>query len=436
MEKMTGRSGLKIYEKDLVDIFQMQRDIAEVIAAHVNVNITPEEKKRIEEVPTDDMVAYDYFLQGMDLLYKGSASDLNNSVQFFEKAVKQDENFARAYAALAIAYYYIDIFRFQKQNTDLINKYAEKAYLLDPQLPQALVAKTFSYMNLGEFQTAVTYLEKALEYHPNSAFVLNYLSDFYTNYIPNTEKYLKYSLKGLELDKASNDSSAISYMYLHVSNAFLQTGFLDQALLYINRSLDYNSRNIFSQYVKAYIYFAKDRDIRKTNERLLEILELDTTRLDVINEVAKTFYNLEDYEKAWFYYQKLLRAREEQNMDLFAQENIKIAWVCKELGLEEEEAQLLEEYKSYTEIDRSIYSPLLTGSYYAYVNDTIRALEYLEEFSDAEDFHFWILFLPGEPHLQSISNLPRFDSVMEKLETYFWERHEVIRKKLEVEQLI
>lgn len=419
------------YEKDLVDIFKMQRDIAEVIAQQVNAKITPEEKKRLEEIPTSDIVAYDYFLQGSDLLNKGSVEGLNNSIPFFEKAVQQDKNFARAYAAIAIAYYYIDIFRFQKQNTELIHKNAEKAYLLDPQLPQALVAKAFSYMNLGEFETAVSYLEKALEYHPNSAFVLNYLSDIYTNYIPNTEKYLKYSLKGLELDKASNDSTAISFMYLHVSNAFLQTGFIDEALLYINRSLDYNSRNIFSQYVKAYIYFAKDKNIEKTNKRLLEILEMDTTRLDVINEVAKTFYNMKDYKLAWFYYQKLLKAREEQNMDLFARENIKIAWACKELGLKEQETRLLEEYRAYTEIDHSIYRPLLIGSYYAYLNDTTQALKYLEEFSNAEDFHFWILLLRGEPHLESIVNLPEFDSIMFKLETYFWERHEEIKVRLE-----
>lgn len=426
----------EVYEKELEDIFQMQRDIAEIIARQVNANITPEEKKRMDEIPTENMIAYDYFLQGLDLLYKGSTEDLNNSIPLFEKAIEEDEQFARAYAAIAIAYYYIDIFRYQKEHSELINIYAEKAYLLEPELPQALVAKAFSYMIEGQFETAVTYLEKALEYHPNSAFVLNYLSDFYTNYIPNTEKYLEYSLKGLQLDKASNDSSAVSFMYLHVSNAFLQTGFLDQALLYINKSLEYNPRNIFSQYVKAYVYFGMDRDIHKTNIRLLEILEKDTSRLDVINEVAKTYYNLKEFDKAWFYYQKLLKAREEQNMSLFLIENIKIAYTCKVLGMEEQEASLLEEYKGYLEIDKSIYSPLLKASYFAYINDTIQAMEYLEVFSNAENYHFWVLFLSGEPHLESIRHLPKFDTIMQKIESKFWEQHEVIRERLEEEELI
>lgn len=426
----------EMYEKDLEDIFQMQRDIAEVIAKQVNAKITPAEKKRLEEVPTEDMIAYDYYLQGLDLLYKGTKSDLEKAIPLFEKAVEQDENFARAYAAIAIAYYYMDVFRYDKQYNDLITQNAEKAYLLDSESPQSLIAKAFSYVNGGEFETAVTYLEKALEYHPNSAFVLNFLSDFYTNYIPNTEKYLEYSLKGLELDKAANDSTAISYMYLHVSNAFLQTGFLDQALLYIDLSLDYNSNNIYSQYVKAYIYFGKDRDLKKVNRRLLEIYQKDTTRIDVLNELSKTYYNMQDYPNAWHYYQKLLDRREEQNMNLFMHENIKIAWTCKQLGLKEQEAKLLEDFRQYTDIDHSIYRPLLKASYYAYINDTSRAMELMQEFSNADNYHYWILFLPGEPHLKSISSLPEFEVVMQKLESRFWERHKNIKEKLEKEELI
>lgn len=426
----------EVYEKDLVDIFQMQRDIAEIIAKQVNAKITPEEQKRLEEVPTEDMVAYDYFLQGIELLQDPSGKGLKESVSYFNMATERDPEFARAYAAAAMAFYYMDIFQAEKKHQEQLNYYAEKAFLLQPKLPQSLVAKAFSYMVKREYETAVTYLEKALEYHPNSAFVIKYLADFYANYIPNSPKYLEYSLKGLQLDKSTTDSVSMSFMYLHVSNAFLQTGFLDQALLYINRSLDYNSNNIYSQYVKAYVYFAKDGDLVKVNKRLLEIYQMDTTRIDVIQELAKTYYNLRDFNNAWFYYQKLMKAREAQNMNLFIHENIKIAWTCKQLGLKEQEAKNLREYKEFTDQDESIYHPMLEAGYYAYINDTALALQYFEDFCEAEDYHYWILFLPNEPHLESIRELPAFESMMQKMETNFWDRHEVIRKKLEMEGLI
>jgi len=426
----------EVYEKDLVDIFKMQRDIAKIIARQVNAKITPAEQKRLEEVPTEDMVAYDYFLQGLELLNDPTGNGLKESVQYFNMATERDPEFARAYAAAAMAYYYMDIFQAEKKHKEQLNYYAEKAYLLQPTLPQSLVAKAFSYMVKREYETAVTYLEKALEYHPNSAFVIKYLADFYANYIPNSPKYLEYSLKGLQLDKSATDSVSMSYMYLHVSNAFLQTGFLDQALLYINRSLDYNANNIYSQYVKAYVYFAKDKDLNKVNKRLLEIYQMDTTRIDVIQELAKTYYNLRDFKNAWLYYQKLIKAREEQNLDLFIHENIKIAWTCKQLGLKKEEAKNLKEYKEFSDQDASIYHPMLEASYYAYINDTTQALQYFEEFSHAENYHYWILFLPNEPHLESIRELPAFKEDMKRLEERFWLRHEEIRERLEKEELI
>jgi TolB-like protein/AraC-like DNA-binding protein/Tfp pilus assembly protein PilF len=424
------------YEKDLEDVFTMQRDIAEIIVNQVNARITPEELKRLEEIPTQDMVAYDYFLQGLQFLSDPSGKGLEPSISFFDKAIERDPEFSRAYAASAMAYYYMDIFQAEKIHAEQLNYNAEKAFLLQPQLPQALVAKAFSYMVKREYETAVTYLEKALEYHPNSAFVIKYLADFYANYIPNSPKYLEYSLKGLQLDKSSMDSVSLSYMYLHISNAFLQTGFLNQALLNINQSLDYNENNIYSKYVKAYVYYAQNRDLIKTNRKLLEIYSLDTTRIDVIQEVAKTFYNLKDFKNAWVFYQKLLRHREEQNISLFMHEDIKIAWTCKQLGLKEKESKLLEEYFQYTEFDQSIYKPLLKSAYYAYINDTVQALDYFSAFSESDDYHFWIFFLGGEPHLESISNTREFKEIMKKLEDKFWERHEKIKQQLQSEGLI
>lgn len=382
------------------------------------------------------MLAYDYFLQGLDLLYQPSEENLNSAIRSFTKAVERDSNFARAYAAMAMAYYYLDLFQVQKEHVEQINYYAEKAYLIDPQLPQSLVAKAFSYMIKADYKTAVTYFEKALEYHPNSAFVINFLSDFYTNYIPDTDKYLEYSLKGMQLDKSLNDSIANSYLYLHVSNSFLQTGFLEEALLYINKSLNYNPNNIYSMYVKAYIRFAQDKDIERTQRSLLKIYALDTTRLDVIQEVAKSYYNLRDYQNAYHYYEKLLNERERQNFYLFVHEDIKIAWVCKELGFQEKAEGLLSEYKTYAENDHSIYQPLLMSGYYTYIEDKEQALEQLRKFSKSEGFHIWTLFLAHEPHMQFMAEEPEFKEIMQEMEVKFWKHHEELRKKLEAEGLI
>jgi tetratricopeptide (TPR) repeat protein len=156
----------------------------------------------------------------------------------------------------------------------------------------------------------------------------------------------------------------------------------------------------------------------------------------VIQEVAKTYYNLRDYENAYLYYKKLMDERERQNFYLFVHEDIKIAWVCKELGYKEKAEELFDEYKTYAENDQSIYQPLLMSGYYTYIEDKEQALEQLRKFSEVEGFHIWSLFLPNEPHMQYITNEPEFIEIMEKLETKFWLHHEELKVKLLEEGLI
>lgn len=424
------------YERDLEDIFALQRDIASSIVTQVKARITPEEKKQLEKLLTSNLEAYDDFMQGQEHLLAGTQEGLENCFPYFEDAIEKDPQFARAYSSLAIAYYYLDIFKSEKTHHEKVHIHAEKAYLLDPTLSQALLAKAFSYINQRDYSTAVTYLEKALEIHPNSAFILNYLSNFYNTYIPNTAKYLEYSLKGMELDRAANDSSEISFSYLHLGNALMQNGFLKEALHHINKSLEYNNNNIYSHYVKAYIKFALSQDLQSVHTDLLNVLQMDTSRLDVIQEVAKSYFNLQDYPNAWKYYNRLLQSREDQNMSLFIHENIKIAWVCKQLGDKKKEEELLAEYLNFVNTDQSIYQPMLLSAYYAYTNQPDSALEQLNLFAQNNDYHYWVNYIPDQPYYRDLRENKEFIQIMKKLKNKFWSRHEEIRKQLKNEGVI
>ena len=71
-----------------------------------------------------------------------------------------DGEFARAYAATAMAYYTLDENQGIKQYTDSINFYADQAMFYDSKLPQSLIAKALFYMNSREYELAVPYLKK------------------------------------------------------------------------------------------------------------------------------------------------------------------------------------------------------------------------------------------------------------------------------------
>jgi len=56
------------YERDLTDVFAIQSEVAQTIAAKLSATLSPEEKKTIEATPTDNLDAYDLYLQGKALL--------------------------------------------------------------------------------------------------------------------------------------------------------------------------------------------------------------------------------------------------------------------------------------------------------------------------------------------------------------------------------
>ena len=425
------------YSREAKDIFTLQMEVAKNIAAEIEAIITPEEKERIEKVPTDDLLAYDYFLKGRDFLYRQTREGLTNAVIWFKKATEQDHEFALAYADMAIAYYYMEIFKPVKIYTDTINYYADQALLYDPKLPESLIAKALFFMNNADYEKAAAYLEKALEYNPNSANVINRLSNLYANYIPNTEKYLEYALKGIRLDIAGNDSTTTSYIYLHVSNAFIQSGFVDEARLYIGKSLDYNPQNIYSHYVKAFIQYAGNENLNQLNTALLKTLQMDTTRVDVLQEVGKSFYYLRNYKNAGKYYKKFLAIKKALSWDVFPAEELKMALAFAETGDKKESDHLLQNYKLYIDQDQSIYKHLSLAVYNSFIGNTKKAIEQLKLFSEEEHYTYWtILFLKIDPLVDPIKNQPEFKKIMNELDEKFWEQHNRIKTSLEKEGLL
>jgi TolB-like protein/AraC-like DNA-binding protein len=425
------------YNRQTKDIFSLQSEIAKKIAGEIQVIITPEEEDRINSIPTDNMIAYDYFLEGLEQFYKGNGKSLIEAISYFEKAIEHDENFARAYADIAISYYLLDIHQIDKKYSAEINSFADKALLIDPKLPQSLMAKAMYYLHSKEYEMAIPYMEKALEYNPNSALVINMLSDFYTNYLPNSEKYLEYALMGVELDIGSHDSVTASYIFLHLSNAFIQLGFVDEAELYIRKSLKYNPQNLYSQYVYAFVLYAKDKSLIQTKKLLIETLQKDPTRLDVLQEVAKICYYMRDYDSSYLYYSKFVAARKDYNLNIYNGENAKIGCVYSHSGYTEESDSLFTLYKKYADNDNSIYKDLSLAAYYSFYDDTVQSMYHLEKFSHQSDYHYWIvLFLEIDPLFDNVKELPEFQRVNEKLKSDFQIKHSLIRESLEKKGLL
>jgi TolB-like protein/AraC-like DNA-binding protein len=426
------------YNRQVKDIFTIQQEVAKNIANEIEAIVKPEEEERINEIPTHNLVAYDYYLKGMDSFNRESMEGLEAGINWMQKAIEEDEEFANAHAALGMAYYFLDMFTAGADYIKEMGYHADKALLYNPQLASALTAKALYFVRIKSIKEAETYLLKALEYNPNSAMVLNQLSDIYATHFSNPKKYLEYALRGVDIDIASNDSTAASFIYLHLSNAFIQSGFVEESIRAINKSLAYKPDNLFSEYVKAYVLFARDRDLDATKETLIATLARDTNRFDIMQEIGNTCYYLRDYDCAYKYFSKFVTIRERLQLDAYPNKNAEISLVYGKMGYKEDAAKFMKAYKAYVDASsNSIYYNLNMAMYYAHMGEEEKALEHLRLFSEEDEFQYWIiLFTPMDPMLDNIKDNPEFTEIFAKLEQNFWANHRQIRSTLEMKNLL
>lgn len=425
------------YKYKLDNVFELQNTIAKKIAIAIEANVTPKELALIDKKPTENIIAYDFYLKGLEKQNERSEVGLNKAIVNFEKAIEEDSKYANAYAQIAICYFYLDLNKIDKKYLDKLNEYADNSLLYDSTSELPLIAKALYYINVNEFKLAIPYLEKALEYNPNASSVVLILSDLYARAIPNTNKYLTYALKGIKLNIEANDSVSKSFIYLNLSNALAQNGFTKEASQYIEESLKYNPSNPYAPYLKNFIDYANNKDLKSLTSKMLIEWKKDTTRTDITQELAKLYYFQEDYDSALLYYEKYIDILAANKIDLYPAENIKIAYTYNKMGFSKKAEQYLNKYKDYLEKEESIYKEASLAVLYLYENIPDKAIEAYDKFSLQDDFQYWvILFMNEDPLLKQLQNHPKYEETIEKIEMQFWEKHQQLKEDLEKEKLL
>jgi TolB-like protein len=162
------------YDRTLSDIFQVESDVAQKIAASLEAKLTGREKRDIAVAGTKNPEAYDAFLHALSLINKQSVESGEEAIGFSRRAVELDPNFAEAWAVLAIEeaekYFILDHSDAQLKR---IQTAAENALRLAPDMAAAHVAMgIFYYYCLQDFDRALTELEIAHGRAPNDANIL------------------------------------------------------------------------------------------------------------------------------------------------------------------------------------------------------------------------------------------------------------------------
>jgi len=169
------------FDRDVTvgNLLDVQIEIAQAIVSALAATLTPGERERIAAVPTEDDIAYQFYLQGRDYdLRPGAFSeDLEAAEDLYRRAISLDPSFALAHARLSIVHSEMTAgdpsgARLTEQRAE-----AEEALRLQPTLPEARMAMARVHFAEDEFDGALEELEAALEGLPNDMEVILRIGD-------------------------------------------------------------------------------------------------------------------------------------------------------------------------------------------------------------------------------------------------------------------
>jgi len=166
------------YDKQMMQIFAIQSEVAQKIAAALKAKLSPEEQSQLASKAdqTHNLQAYDYLLRGMQYLHRSySKEDFQIGTEFCEKAVQEDTTFALAYARLG--YSHCRMYWFHHDHTAArltkAKEAIDKALLLQPSSSEAHAALGYYYYwGLLDYGHALEQLGIAQERDPNNSDVL------------------------------------------------------------------------------------------------------------------------------------------------------------------------------------------------------------------------------------------------------------------------
>jgi non-specific serine/threonine protein kinase len=152
------------YDRQMEDVFAIQEEISLSIAKALQIKLSPQEEKGIGKKSTVNPEAYDFFLRGRNYLRQ---RQFEYALAMYEEAVKQDPNFALAYAG--IAHVWGGMREFRSPNPEFIEKgmaACAKAEWLAPDAPDVLSARARIQYVQHHYEDAIQLARRAVAVQP------------------------------------------------------------------------------------------------------------------------------------------------------------------------------------------------------------------------------------------------------------------------------
>ena len=164
------------YDRNLNDLFAIQSEIAQKVAEHLHAKLSASEQASVEERPTQDLVAYDFYVRAVSMIYTAQVPEeslgidteksISEAVDLLNKAVARDPNFFLAYCQLAFAY---DLIGDTPERLALAQSAIDSAFRLRPDSGEAHLALAWHlYWGYLDYDRARAELARVQQSLPNN----------------------------------------------------------------------------------------------------------------------------------------------------------------------------------------------------------------------------------------------------------------------------
>ncbi|UCE41507.1 MAG: protein kinase [Candidatus Aminicenantes bacterium] len=329
------------YDREMDDVFAIQDDVTLSIVDKLKIKLLSGDKTRLLKRSTDNMDAYHLYLKGLYFFNKRSKEGMEKGIEYFQKAIDIDPDYAAAYVGLVESFIQLGFWGFlsPKESISKAKTLAEKALRLDDSI--ADVHTALGWINVlydWDWENAEKRIKLALKLNPGYAVAYNRHCTYLTA-VRKIDEAITAMRKAVELDPLSVRLNSELALYYHLSGRWEESmGQIQKTLemdphygnAYWIKGLALGLKNEFKEAVSALkkavqltggsttisghlgYYYAKSGEEAKA-KTLIQKLEARSKKHYVSStytSIGLTYFGLGDHDKFFEYWEKAYKERD------------------------------------------------------------------------------------------------------------------------------
>jgi len=354
------------YDREVSDLLRLERDVARDIAQQIGYRIT-EQGDRARTIPQVSAAAHEDYLRGRYYWNKRTEAGLLKGIEYFQKAIDQEPNYALAYAGLADSHIMLANWGFAAP-LDAYPKAktaALKALDLDDELAEAHTSLAYTTLLYDwDWVNAEKRFRKAIAVNPNYASAHHF-----------------YSI------------------------CLMTAGRYKEAVAEIRRAQELDPLSLIVNDVLGWTYY-EGRQYDQAIQQFTKTLEMDPNYVPALLDLGSTYLRTGEYGKAV--------AQFEKARSIAGENGVVLSGLAQAYALSGNQAGAVKIVRQLeTPSTASFVSPWDLSTIYVALGDKTRAIDLLQK--AANERVGWVVRLGVDPAFDSLQGEPQFQRLIREV---------------------